>query len=142
MCFFARDYRAYRERRLETKPSLLAIFQSTDYLIYFKMHLEYAVSLNVRPNKMPYSALVIGGQTPKRPRPALDGRRRGDTEEGAEGEGAEGEGAEGEGAEGAAEVAEAGAQAEADAACGRCRRRRRERRPAPAAPVRGRLGLP
>ena len=62
MWFFARDYRAYRERRLvETKPSLLAIFQSTDYLIYFKMHLEYAASPNVRPNKMPYSALVIGG---------------------------------------------------------------------------------
>ena len=30
MWFFARDYRAYRERRLETKPSLLQIFQSTD----------------------------------------------------------------------------------------------------------------
>ena len=72
MWFFARDYRAYRERRLEKKPSLLQIFQSTDDLIYFKMHLEYAVSVHVRPNKMPYSALVIGGQTPKRSRPALD----------------------------------------------------------------------
>ena len=48
MWFFARDYRAYRERRLcETKPSLLQIFQSTDYLIYFKTHLEYAASMDV-----------------------------------------------------------------------------------------------
>ena len=54
------------------KPSLLQIFQSTDYLTYFKMHLEYAVNMHVRPKKMPYSALVIGTQTPKRSRPALD----------------------------------------------------------------------
>ena len=72
MWSFARDYRAYRERRLEKKPSLHAIFQSTDYLIYFKMHLEYAVTMTVRPEKMPYSALMIGDQTPKRPRLALD----------------------------------------------------------------------
>ena len=41
-------------------------------MIYFKMHLEYAVTMTVRPKKMPYTALVIGDQTPKRPRPALD----------------------------------------------------------------------
>ena len=72
MWFFARDYRAYREGRSDEKPSLLQIFQSTDCLTYFKMHLEYAVSLHVRPTKMPYSVLVIGNQTPKRLRPALD----------------------------------------------------------------------
>jgi hypothetical protein len=72
MWFFACDFRAYCKRRLTTKPSLLNIFQSCDYLTYFKMHLDFAVNINVRPNKMPYSALVIGGQAPKRPRPALE----------------------------------------------------------------------
>ena len=72
MWFFARDFRAYRERRLATKPSLLQIFQSTDYLTYFKMQLDFALNMHVRPDKMPYSALVIGSQAPKRPRPALE----------------------------------------------------------------------
>ena len=72
MWFFARDFRAYRERRLTTKPSLLNIFQSTDYLTYFKVHLDFAMNVNVRPSKMPCLALVIGGQAPKRPRPALE----------------------------------------------------------------------
>ena len=57
---------------MDEKPSLLQIFQCTDYLTYFKMHLEYAISMHVRPNCMPYSALVIGHRTPKRSRPALD----------------------------------------------------------------------
>ena len=35
MWFFARDYRAYREGRVPNKPSLLQIFQSTNYLTYF-----------------------------------------------------------------------------------------------------------
>ena len=72
MWVFARDFRAYRERRLTTKPSLLNIFQSCDYLTYFKMHLDFAVDDNVRPNKMSYPALVIGDQAPKRPHPALE----------------------------------------------------------------------
>ena len=37
MWFFARDYRAYRERRLAARPSLLKIFQSTDFLTYFRL---------------------------------------------------------------------------------------------------------
>ena len=72
MWFFARDYRAYRERRLAAKPSLLKIFQSTDFLTYFRVHLDYALNMNVRPSKMPYTALVIGSAVPKRPRPALE----------------------------------------------------------------------
>ena len=72
MWFFARDYRAYREGRVDEKPSLLQIFQSTDYLIYFKMQMEYAVNVAVRPKIMPYCALVIGAQLPKRARPAFD----------------------------------------------------------------------
>ena len=72
MWFFARDYRAYREGRVLDKPSLLQIFQSTDYLTYFKMHIEYAINTDVRPKRMPYQALVIGSVMPKRSRAALD----------------------------------------------------------------------
>ena len=53
MWFFVRDYRAYREDRLDEKPSLLQIFQCADYLAHFKMHLEYAVNMIVRPKKTP-----------------------------------------------------------------------------------------
>jgi hypothetical protein len=72
MWFFARDYRAYREGRVLDKPSLLQIFQSTDYLTYFKMHIEYAINMDLRPKRMPYQALVIGSVMPKRTRAAFD----------------------------------------------------------------------
>ena len=72
MWFFARDYRAYREGRVPDKPSLLQIFQSTDYLTYFKMHIEYAINMDLRPKRMPYQALVIGSAMPKRARAAFD----------------------------------------------------------------------
>ena len=72
MWFFARDYRAYREGRVLDKPSLLQIFQSTDYLTYFKMHIEYAINMDLRPKRMPYQALVIGSVMPKRARAAFD----------------------------------------------------------------------
>ena len=87
--------RAYREGRLPDKPPLLQIFQSTDCLTYFKMHLEYAVNMAVRPKRMPHQALVIGSVMPKRPRPALDvadladdGRRRVGRRRGCSGSGA------------------------------------------------------
>ena len=72
MWFFARDYRAYREGRVLDKPSLLQIFQSTDYLTYFKMHVEYAINMDLRPKRMPYQALVIGSAVPKRKTTAFD----------------------------------------------------------------------
>ena len=72
MWFFARDYRAYREGRVSDKPSLLQIFQSTDYLTYFKMHVEYAINMDLRPKRMPYQALVIGSAVPKRKTTAFD----------------------------------------------------------------------
>ena len=72
--FFNRDYRAYREKRLDAsgmptaKPSLLAILtESTDFLSYLRMALEWGgyVGANARPKKQPYASLLLGSAPPK-----------------------------------------------------------------------------
>jgi len=78
--FFNRDYRAYREKRLDkqgvlaTKPSLLAILtESTDFLAYMANALEWGgfLGANARPKKQPYASLLLGAAPPKGKRLAL-----------------------------------------------------------------------
>ena len=78
--FFNRDYRAYREKRLDKagnlteKPSLLAILdESTDFLSYMRMALEWGGfgSAHCRPQKQPYASLLLGNAPPKGKRVAL-----------------------------------------------------------------------
>ena len=78
--FFNRDYRAYREKRLDAsgvptaKPSLLTILtESSDFLSYLRMALEWGgfVGANARPKKQPYASLLLGSAPPKGKRLAL-----------------------------------------------------------------------
>ena len=78
--FFNRDYRAYREKRLDAnsaptaKPSLLAILtESTGFLSYLRMALEWGgfAGTNARPKKQPYASLLLGSAPPKGKRLAL-----------------------------------------------------------------------
>ena len=90
--FFSRDYRAYREKRLDkagvpaAKPSLLAILTtSTDFLSYMRMALEWGGfgNANCRPSKQPYCDLRLGSAPPKGKRVALgvDALEDGDADE-------------------------------------------------------------
>ena len=78
--FFNRDYRAYREKRLDkagnptAKPSLLAILdESTDFLSYMRMALEWGGfgGAHCRPQKQPYASLLLGSAPPKGKRVSL-----------------------------------------------------------------------
>ena len=53
MWLFARDYRAYRERRSATKPSLLKILKSDDFAGYLRVAHEWGTQQAIRPTKMP-----------------------------------------------------------------------------------------
>ena len=78
--FFNRDYRAYREKRLDksgaptAKPSLLAIMnESVDFLSYLRMALEWGGfgGAHCRQKKQPYASLLLGSAPPKGERLAL-----------------------------------------------------------------------
>ena len=90
--FFNRDYRAFREKRLDTndvstaKPSLLAILtESANLLGYLRMALEWGGGSAVRPRKQPHISQLLGNAPPKGKRLALGvGALEDDVDAGAE----------------------------------------------------------
>ena len=69
---FTRDYRAYREGNAgATKPSLVKILQSPDFLLYLGNSLDYGFKPYMRPQRPPYTLMVLGSATPVKRRPAM-----------------------------------------------------------------------
>ena len=65
--FFTRDYRMWREGWPGYgKPSLLRILECKDFRDYQAHSFDYANKLSMRPDKLPYSAMVLGSKPTKR----------------------------------------------------------------------------
>ena len=65
--FFTRDYRMWREGWPGyEKPSLMRILECKDFRDYQAHSFDYANKLSMRPNKLPYNAMVLGSAPVKR----------------------------------------------------------------------------